>query len=115
LAFSLFFGVTIESGAGNLVGGTAPADRKVFAGIAARLSNSGAAGIQIRTTQAGTRIKGNYIGINAAGDSALGNGRAIDLIGSDTIDCTIGGLEATGIPPSNDLESALVAWLPSGN
>ncbi len=89
------FGVTVDSGLGNLIGGPAPADRNLFAGIATQLSNSGATGIQIRTTQAGTRIEGNYIGTNAAGDAALGNGRGIDLIGSGTTDVTIGGLTST--------------------
>lgn len=89
------FGVTVDAGMGNLVGGTAPADRNIFASDATDSSTSGGVGIQVRTAQGGTMIRGNYIGTNAAGDAALGNFRGIDLIGFTSADVTIGGLTST--------------------
>ena len=89
------FGVSIDSGMDNLVGGVTPADRNLFASDANDSSTSGRVGIQVRTTQAGTRIQGNYIGTNAKGTAALGNFRGIDLLGFPTADVTIGGLTST--------------------
>ena len=45
--------------------------------------------------QPGTRVQGNYIGTNAAGNAPLGNGRGIDVLGSVLADITIGGLTST--------------------
>lgn len=89
------FGVTVDVGAGNVVGGPAPADRNIFAGAATESAVGGFTGIQIRTTLGGTRVEGNYIGTNASGSTALGNFRGIDLIGSPAADVTIGGLTST--------------------
>ncbi|MCM3874812.1 MAG: CSLREA domain-containing protein [Thermoanaerobaculia bacterium] len=86
------YGVSIEAGANNLVGGTTPADRNLFAGDATELSPGSGAGILVQTAQPGTRIQGNYIGTNAAGSAPLGNGQGIFVIGSALTDITIGGL-----------------------
>lgn len=86
------FGVSVDSGMDNLVGGVTPADRNLFASDATDSSASGRTGIQVRTTQGGTRIQGNYIGTNAAGTAALGNFRGIDVVGFDGADLTIGGI-----------------------
>ncbi len=89
------FGVTIDSGVGNLVGGITPEDRNLFASDATDSSSSGGIGIQVRTTDPGTRIQGNYIGTNAAGEAALGNSLGIYVLGFASADLTIGGLTST--------------------
>ncbi len=61
-------GVLITAGTGNVIGGTTPEARNVIAG-------SFFSGIVLQGSgTTGNRIEGNYIGLNAAGDS-LGNGR----------------------------------------
>jgi hypothetical protein len=89
------FSVTVDSGIDNIVGGTTPAERNIFASSATDSSTSGGVGIQVRNAQSGTRIQGNYIGTNAAGDAALGNFRGIDIVGFATADIMIGGLTST--------------------
>ena len=88
-------GVNLNSGANNLIGGTTPADRNVFAGDATQNSESGGLGLNIVTDQPGTRVQGNYFGTNAAGNAALGLGSGINVIGSASADITIGGLTST--------------------
>ncbi|MEO6025233.1 MAG: hypothetical protein ABIR79_00005 [Candidatus Binatia bacterium] len=88
-------GVKLESGTDNVIGGTTPAERNLIAGSATQLSTSGGVGIQVSTTQGGTRIQGNYIGTDAAGNAALGLFIGIHLLGSPTADVTIGGLTPT--------------------
>jgi hypothetical protein len=87
--------VSIASGANNLIGGTTPADRNIIAGGAIQAQPGAGTGVQILTTQAGTRVQGNYIGTNAAGNAALGHFRGIDLVGKLSADITIGGLTDT--------------------
>lgn len=89
------YGVSIEAGANNLIGGTTPAARNLFAGNNTELSAGGGVGIQIQTTQPGTRVEGNYIGTNAAGNAPLGYQAGIYVIGSALADITIGGLTPT--------------------
>ena len=92
---NFFYGVTIDSGANNLVGGTTPADRNIFAGNGTELEAASGVGMNIQTTQPGTRVQGNYIGTNAAGNAPLGNGAGIYVVGSALADITIGGLTST--------------------
>gem|GEM_PF-4720336 len=87
--------VKIALGANNLIGGTNPGDRNILGGSNTQNQPAAGAGVQILTTQPGTRIQGNYIGTDAAGNAALGNGRGIDLVGSPSADITIGGLTNT--------------------
>ncbi len=86
------YGVSIEAGANNLVGGTTTADRNLFSGNNTELSAGGGGGILVQTAQSGTRVQGNYIGTNAAGSAPLGLGAGIYVIGSALSDITIGGL-----------------------
>ncbi len=88
-------GIRITAGANNVIGGTTPAERNVIAGSATPNAPSGGLGVVISTTQAGTRIQGNYIGTDAAGNAALGLFIGIHLIGSSTADVTIGGITPT--------------------
>ncbi len=89
------FSVTVDSGIDNIIGGTIPADRNLFASDAVDTSSSGGTGIQVRNSQPGTRIQGNYIGTNASGNAALGNFRGIDVVGFTSADLVIGGLTST--------------------
>ncbi len=69
-------GLRLSNGQNNLIGGTAPGARNVISGNATQ-------GITI--TEAGTTgniVQGNYIGLNAAGTAALGNGFADVSAGS---------------------------------
>ena len=77
-------GVYLVSGSnGNLIGGTAPADRNVIAGNTTQ-------GIYIGGGSNLNVVQGNYIGTNAAGDTVIDNGTdAIVVDGS--ADTTIGG------------------------
>jgi hypothetical protein len=87
----------IVSGANNRIGGTTPAERNIFAGDATEREPAFGlgAGVEIRTTQPGTRVQGNYIGTNAAGDAPLGTSTGIYVVGSALADITIGGLTNT--------------------
>jgi CSLREA domain-containing protein len=58
-------GVQIQSGGGNTIGGTTPGDRNV---ISANTSN----GVEILSS--GNLVLGNFIGTDANGTTALGNG-----------------------------------------
>jgi hypothetical protein len=59
-------GVLIAGGSGHRIGGPAPADRNVISG-------HGGGGVVMSSVNANT-VQGNYIGVNAAGTAALGNG-----------------------------------------
>lgn len=77
-------GVRVANGANNTFGGTNPGDRNVI---------SGNFGEGVRIVGNNTQIQGNYIGINAAGTTALGNnGEGISLALSTN--CVIGGTTA---------------------
>jgi hypothetical protein len=67
----------------NTIGGTSPADRNVISGV------TGGNGIQIGSALASNNVViGNFIGTNAAGTAAIGNGTGISTQGAST---TIGG------------------------
>lgn len=80
-------GILVESGSdNNFIGGTTAADRNVISG-------SPGNGLQVQTVS-GIFIQGNYIGTNAAGTAAIGNGTGINL---NIPNATIGG--TSGVTP----------------
>src|SRR5262249_42288869 len=58
--------VVVQASTGNTIGGTTAAARNVISGNTQH-------GIQINNSSANT-VAGNYIGLNASGSAALGNG-----------------------------------------
>ena len=81
-------GLRVEdfSGAGNMIGGTSVSARNVISG--------NAYGVFIRGFNAGGNvIQGNFIGTNATGASAVGNGRGIEIERNSEAN-TIGGAVA---------------------
>jgi uncharacterized repeat protein (TIGR01451 family) len=72
-------GVAVAGGTGNLVGGTAAADRNVFD----FLWDDGGGGIWSDGTSDGTEIRGNYIGVDATGTGGSGiDGFGIRVLGA---------------------------------
>jgi CSLREA domain-containing protein len=76
-------GVKILTGGDNEIGGVEPFDRNVISG-------NTTAGIYVASGS--NRIEGNYIGTNAAGTAAVGNGTGIDL--QQALATTVGGQDA---------------------
>ena len=78
-------GIIVQS-AGNTIGGTSSADRNVISGNVS-------AGVQFYTSAAtGNKMLGNYVGTNAAGNVAVGNGGGVLVqAGSNTIGGTTAG------------------------
>ena len=79
------YGIEISLSSGNTVGGTTAVDRNIISG-------NDQSGISLWTDTTATTIQGNYIGLNAAGTSdvgntrdgiAIGNGANANLIGGD--------------------------------
>ena len=60
-------GIRIENSSGVVIGGTTPADRNVVAGNVGH-------GIHLNNASTGDVVKGNYVGVNAAGSAAVPNG-----------------------------------------
>lgn len=76
------FGVLIDSGANNVIGGTSPGAGNVISG---NISH----GIEVFSSS-GNRIEGNFIGTAASGTAALDNGaRGVQL--NETTNSVIGG------------------------
>jgi len=76
-------GVTLQDAANNFVGGTTPNARNIISGNTTRgvlITNSGSTG---------NAVEGNYIGVNAGGSTALGNGVGVQI--SDASENFIGG------------------------
>ncbi|MDQ1522874.1 MAG: hypothetical protein QOE47_798 [Pyrinomonadaceae bacterium] len=83
-------GILIDSSLNNVVGGTTAASRNVISGnreVGVLIERSG------RLTPTGNLVQGNYIGLNASGNAAFGNGGngVVFLAGSDNI---VGGTVA---------------------
>ncbi|MEG3909054.1 DUF4347 domain-containing protein, partial [Microcoleus sp. w2-18aC6] len=74
------FGIAVQSGSGNIIGGTNPGDRNIISGNTAD-------GITIVGGTGGNQVLGNYIGTNAAGTLALPNTSGVSINGlpSNTI------------------------------
>lgn len=79
--------VTIAAGAGVRIGGTAPAQRNVIGGADVAITIKGGAFLL---------VQGNYLGTNAAGTAAIGNGYGVFILSSTaTVGIvTIGGTTA---------------------
>lgn len=80
-------GINIWNATNNFIGGYNAADRNVISG------NTNI-GINVSTGAHGTQILGNYVGLNAAGTAALGNGYSgINIASANNV--MIGGTNAT--------------------
>ena len=77
------FGVQINSGSGNTIGGTA-------AGAGNIISDNGLVGVDV--SGAGNLVEGNRIGTDSTGAVALGNYEGVQILGSSN---TIGGTSAS--------------------
>jgi hypothetical protein len=77
-------GVGIPSGSGNQIGGTTSGARNVISG-------NFTTGIQIANTATQTLVQGNYIGTDATGTMAIGNGWSGVLVLHPASNNTIGG------------------------
>ena len=76
-------GIVIR-GANNTIGGTTAGTRNLISG-----NNNG--GINISTSAAtGNLVVGNFIGTNAAGTAAIGNGHGVNIVGGAS-NTTVGG------------------------
>ncbi|MEG4517150.1 DUF4347 domain-containing protein, partial [Microcoleus sp. AT9_A5] len=71
------FGIAVQSGSGNIIGGTNPGDRNIISGNTAD-------GITIVGGTGGNQVLGNYIGTNAAGTLALPNTSGVSINGLPT-------------------------------
>jgi len=106
-------GITLNGASGNLIGGTNSGARNLISG-------NGQAGIFLNVlntaVSAANRIEGNYIGTDAAGSAAQGNGLAgITLLGAPSN--TIGGVsvEARNVISGNRQEGLLLLTNSAGN
>ncbi len=81
--FNNNYGIVVFYSPKNTIGGTRPADRNV-------ISNNNYDGVILQTGADGSVVQGNYIGTNAAGTAALGNG-AEGVHVSGTTNITVGG------------------------
>ncbi len=79
-------GVFITRATGSIVGGTETGARNVVSG-------NGVHGIQLFDNASNSVVQGNYVGIDAAGTGALGNGEVGVFIGDQSADNTIGGTD----------------------
>jgi hypothetical protein len=98
-------GVEVATSSSNLIGGTSPGAGNVISG-------NGQSGIYFLSPPATSNlVQGNYIGVNANGTGALGNGEdAVTLYGVSGN--TIGGTTAgAGNVLSGNMESGVFIWL----
>ena len=79
-------GVEIAAGVGNRVGGTTEGARNVVSGNTTD-------GVSIYAGAAGNLVQGNYIGTNAAGAAARGNGQFGVAVGTGATNNWVGGSE----------------------
>jgi len=79
-------GLSLSGSSSNLIGGTAPGERNL-------ISANGEGGVGILAGSDGNTVQGNYVGTDAAGGLALGNGLTGILV-QDARDNLIGGAVA---------------------
>ncbi len=105
-------GVAIGLGAsGNVVGGTGPGDRNVISGNARGIFIEGN-GIDVAT---GNSVVGNFIGTDAAGTAAKGNGSHGVVVSSRTDATVVGGTGAAdGNVISGNAVNAIVVGVDGG-
>ena len=79
--------ITVNAGSGIQIGGTAPAQRNVVSGADVGITIQGGTG---------NVIQGNYVGTDASGTSAIGNGYGVYILSAPTVigTVTIGGTSA---------------------
>ncbi len=76
-------GIHVDLGAGHVIGGTTAAARNIVSG-------NNADGIHILTSGTGIQVRGNFVGINAAGNAAIANfSTGVGVLDSPGV--TIGG------------------------
>ena len=87
----LAFGVAIDEGSNNTIGGTSPEARNVISGaVNDGVNGFTGSGVYIQGAGAtGNKVTGNYIGTNAAGTSALPNVYGVKI--ADASSNTVGG------------------------
>ena len=90
--------VYVESGAGNLIGGTTPQMRNVLAGNTVFNQGEGEVRVGGNAAPTGTVIQGNYLGVNAAGTAIVNTQSFQNIPGisitSHAVDTLIGGDDA---------------------
>lgn len=93
-------GIVVSNAVGTQIGGSAPGERNVISG------NDGI-GINLAGADTtGTRVEGNYIGTDASGSNALGNGDT-GLVVSGGVDNVIGSSGAGNVISGNDTGVAI--------
>ncbi len=101
-------GISIDSGSGNMIGGTVVADRNLISG-------NNAAGINFNTNSTSNSAIGNYIGTTVSGLAALGNQTGIN-IGGNATSTTIGGTSAgEGNIIANNGDNGIAVVSPNAN
>jgi titin len=99
-----FFGVSLESSNGNLIGGAAP-------GAGNLISGNGISGVNVISGSSGNVVQGNMIGTNRAGNAAIGNGTWGVLVDNASNNAIGGGNVISG----NGLDGVLLNGFTTGN
>jgi titin len=101
---NVYSGIEVAASSSNVIGGTSPGAGNVISG-------NGQSGIYFLSGPAtGNVVQGNYIGVNASGTAALGNGQdavTINGVSGNTIGGTATG---TGNVLSGNMESGVFIW-----
>jgi titin len=105
-----FLGVSIFNSAGNIIGGSSPADRNLISGNETSELGSTAIGVSIAGPDSkNNQVLGNFIGVAASGQKALENGLGVEISGGargNTIGGTANG--ARNVISGNDGSGILI-------
>lgn len=93
-------GIFINGGSANLIGFVAPAGRNVVAA-------NGASGIVLDAGATGNAIEGNYVGLDAAGEAALGNRLGGVFISNSPLNLIGGTVAGAGNVISGNLQTGV--------